>query len=126
LVERIGADILAKVERRWQRKHHELGPCLVWRDGEATILPAGGVYGRIYVRALKTSDLAHNMVWRRCYGSIRRGLDVDHLCRVTLCWPAHGDIPPALLCTRRLLIHGYMVSGKGGTTCDWDRAVVLY
>jgi hypothetical protein len=26
----MGEDILAKCERRWPRRHHELGPCLVW------------------------------------------------------------------------------------------------
>ncbi len=30
LLAKMGADILAKVERRWPKRHHELGPCLVW------------------------------------------------------------------------------------------------
>jgi hypothetical protein len=85
LVERMGADMLAKVERRWPRKHHDLGPCLVWRDGEPTIQGAGGLYGRIYDPALKRSDAAHRVVWRRVYGPIPRGLEVDELCEITLC-----------------------------------------
>lgn len=32
LMEKIGADILAKVERCWPRRKHELGLCLVWRE----------------------------------------------------------------------------------------------
>jgi hypothetical protein len=48
LVDKMGADILAKVERRWSKQRHELGPCLVWRDGEPTIKAAAGLYGRLY------------------------------------------------------------------------------
>jgi hypothetical protein len=83
----MGADILAKVERRWSKKHHELGPCLVWRDGEPTVKGAGGLYGRIYNPALKRSDAAHLVVWRRCFPDqpIPKGMTVDHLCEVTLC-----------------------------------------
>lgn len=38
-----GADVLGKVERRWSRRHHDLGPCFVWRDGEPTIHGAGNL-----------------------------------------------------------------------------------
>jgi hypothetical protein len=90
LVAKMGADILAKVERRWSKRHHELGPCLVWREGEPTVQAATGVYGRIYDPAIKRSDLAHLVVWRRVYGPIPRGpdskpLQVDHKCDLTLC-----------------------------------------
>jgi HNH endonuclease/TraM recognition site of TraD and TraG len=85
LLAKMGADILAKVERRWPKRHHELGPCLVWRDGEPVIQAAGGLYGRIYDPAIKRSDAAHLVVWRRVYGPIPRGLEVDHVCNVTLC-----------------------------------------
>jgi hypothetical protein len=86
----MGADILAKVERRWPKRHHELGPRLVWRAGEPTVQAATGVYGRIYDPAIKRSDLAHLVVWRRVYGPIPKGpsgkpLEVDHKCDVTLC-----------------------------------------
>jgi len=107
LVARMGVDILAKVERRWPRKHHELGACLVWRDGEPTIKAAGGLYGRIYDPAIKRSDYAHRVVWRRCYGPIPIGpngkpLEVDHLCEITLCQrPDHLDIVTRSENTRR-------------------------
>jgi hypothetical protein len=39
LVEKMGSDILTKVERRWPRRRHELGPCLVWTGGRPN-LPA--------------------------------------------------------------------------------------
>ena len=98
----MGADILAKCERRWSRKHHELGPCSVWREGEPTIKAAGNVYGRVYDAAIGKSDYAHRVVWRRRYGPIPAGLTVDHLCEVALCQrPDHlqllsrGDNTPA-------------------------------
>jgi len=83
LVEKMGTDILAKVDRRWPRRRHELGPCLVWREGEPT--SKDGRYGRIYDGVIGRTDYAHRVVWRRCYGAIPRGLDVDHMCNVTLC-----------------------------------------
>jgi hypothetical protein len=80
LLERMGADILAKCERRWSRKHHELGPCLVWREGEPVIRAAGGVYGRF------NRQPSHRVVWERCYGPIKpKSLTVDHVCEITLC-----------------------------------------
>jgi hypothetical protein len=83
LVEKMGADIVAKVERRWPKKRHELGPCLVWRDGLPT--SADGRYARLYDAAIGKTDYTHRVVWRRCYGPIPAGLDVDHICNVTLC-----------------------------------------
>jgi hypothetical protein len=83
LAKRMGADILAKVDRRWPKKHHELGPCLVWREGEPT--SKDGHYARIYDAVIKRTDYAHRVVWRRCFGPIPAGLDVDHVCNVTLC-----------------------------------------
>jgi hypothetical protein len=59
LIERIGADILAKVDERWASPRRELGPCLMWREGEPVIRAAGCVYGRIYDPAIKRSDAAH-------------------------------------------------------------------
>ena len=80
LLERIGADILAKVDRRWSKRHHELGPCLVWHEGEPVIKAAGGVYARFELQP------AHRVVWERCHGPIvPKSLTVDHLCEVTLC-----------------------------------------
>jgi hypothetical protein len=76
----MGEDILAKVERKWSKRHHELGPCLVWRTGESVIRADGGVYGRF------ERKLAHRVVWERCYGPIKpKSLTVDHVCQVTLC-----------------------------------------
>jgi len=85
LLDKIGADILVKVERRWSKRKHELGPCLVWREGEATIKAAGCVYGRFYDKVIGRSDASHRVVWRRVYGAIPERLTVDHKCNVTLC-----------------------------------------
>ena len=58
LVAKMGADSLAKVERRWPKRHHQLGPCLVWRDGEARGPDAEkGPYGRIYDPALRSGTM---------------------------------------------------------------------
>ena len=47
--------------------------------------PLAGCTGRIYDPAIKRSNAAHLVVWRRVYGPIPRGLEVDHKCNVTLC-----------------------------------------
>jgi hypothetical protein len=62
----------------------------VWRQGEPTIQATGGLYGRIYDPAIKRSDAAHLVVWRRVYVPIPKApdgkpLEVDHKCDVTLC-----------------------------------------
>lgn len=45
------------------------------RDGEARGPDAQkGTYGRIYDLALKRTEYAHRVVWRRVYGPIPRGL----------------------------------------------------
>ncbi len=87
VLERMGEDVRSKVERKWTSPRRELGPCLVWREGEATIKGAGGLYGRLYDPHLKRSDAAHLVVWRRCFPNkpIPRGWTVDHACYVTLC-----------------------------------------
>jgi hypothetical protein len=87
LVEKMGADILAKAERRWPMRHHALGPCLVWTG---PTLNSEGVYGWMYDQATKRMDVSHRVVWRRVYGPIPRGpngksLEVDHQCDITLC-----------------------------------------
>jgi hypothetical protein len=91
LLTKIGADILAKCDRRWSRKHHELGPCLVW-TGPQTTDNKGRTYGRFYDAAIGRTDYTHRVVWRRCFGPIARGVHVDHLCEITLCQrPDHFD-----------------------------------
>jgi hypothetical protein len=70
----MGADILAMVERRWSKRHHELGPCLVWREGEPTVQAATGVYGRIYDPAIKRSDWRTWWCGGACTGQFRGGL----------------------------------------------------
>jgi hypothetical protein len=44
-----------------------------------------GPYGRIYDAAIGKTDYVHRVVWRRCFGSIPTGKDVDHKCVVALC-----------------------------------------
>ena len=71
LLERMGADILAKVERRWPKQHHELGPCLVWtgaRDGQQ------GTHVRAVLRRGDRQDRLHAprglaaLLWGRSRG----------------------------------------------------------
>ena len=81
LVEKMGADVLEKVERRWPKRRHELGPCLVWTGVQYQDRP----YGRMYDATIKRTDYVHRIVWRRVYGPIPAALDVDHVCNVTLC-----------------------------------------
>lgn len=101
LLERIGADVLAKVERRFVSERRELGPCLIWREGEPTL--KDGLYGRIYDPKIKRSDAAHLVVWRRVYGPIPEGLTVDHLCWQTLCQrPDHFELVMRGENTRRM------------------------
>jgi hypothetical protein len=61
LVAKMGADVLSQVERRWPKRHHELGPCLVWTGQQYQDRP----YGRLYDPRLKRTDYAHRVVWRR-------------------------------------------------------------
>jgi hypothetical protein len=94
LLERMGADILAKVERRWPRRHHHLGPCLVWTGARGPDARRGP-YGRMYNAAIGRSDYVHRVVWRRCYGPIPAGLEVDERCDVALCArPDHLQLLP--------------------------------
>jgi HNH endonuclease len=39
----------------------------------------------MYDPALGKTDYVHRVVWRRCFGPIPKGKDVDHKCNVTLC-----------------------------------------
>jgi hypothetical protein len=83
LLERVGDDILAKVEQR-ECPQREFGPCLVWTGARGPDAQKGP-YGRIYDAAAGRTDYVHRIVWRRCYGVIPDGQDVDHRCNVTLC-----------------------------------------
>ena len=81
----MGADILAKVERRWPKQHHELGPCLVWtgatsRDAEGPVR-ADVRRGDRQERLRPPRGLAAGV--RADPGG--DGLEVDELCEITLC-----------------------------------------
>jgi hypothetical protein len=94
-------ELLAKVVRRWPKRHHELGPCLVW-TGPRGHDAQRGPYGRLYDAAIGRTDYTHRVVWRRCYGPIPRGQDVDHLCGVALCQrPDHLELVTKPENTRR-------------------------
>jgi hypothetical protein len=84
LLEKAGADILARVERQSTPRQRELGPCLVWTAAKGPNAELGP-YGRIYDAAIGKTDYTHRVVWRRVYGSIPEGFDVDHKCNVALC-----------------------------------------
>jgi hypothetical protein len=107
LLEKMGADILARVDKLWPKRHHELGPCLVWTGAKGPDADKGP-YGRVYDAALGKTDYVHKVVWRRVYPDqpIPRGQDVDHLCEVPLCArPDH----------LRLLSKGANVKRRGPT-----------
>ncbi len=115
LLERMGADILAKVDRRWPRRHHALGPCLVWTGAQQQAAAAGKVYGKHYDATIGRSDQAHRIVWRRVYGPIPNGLTVDHLCRISLCQrPDHLELVTRAENTRRR--HQRVRPGSPGPT----------
>jgi hypothetical protein len=86
LLEKMGADVLARVEKLWPKRHHELGPCLVWTGAKGPDAD-NGPYGRVYDAALGRTDYVHKVVWRRAYPDqpIPHGQDVDHRCEVRLC-----------------------------------------
>ena len=96
LVERMAMDVVSRCERRWPRKHHELGPCLVWTGAKGPDADKGP-YGRLYDPSIGRTDYVHLVVWRRVYPDQRipRGWTVDHLCEVGL-WarPDHLDERP--------------------------------
>lgn len=102
----MGADVLAKVERRWPRRRHELGACLVW-TGPQVKDRYGNVYGRLYDAAIGRTDYTHRVVWRRVHGPIPldgsgRPLPLDHLCEITLCQrPDHLEAVTRAENTRR-------------------------
>jgi hypothetical protein len=74
LVEKMGADIIAKVERRWPVRMHKLGPYLVWTGPTQN---NKGIYGWMYDAAIKRMDVSHRVVWRRgCLGRSRWGRTV--------------------------------------------------
>jgi hypothetical protein len=94
----MGADVLSQVERRWPRRRHELGRCLVWTGQQYQERP----YGRLYDPVLKRTDYAHRVVWRRAYGAIPLGMTVDHVCNATLCQrPDHLELVTKAENTRR-------------------------
>jgi hypothetical protein len=115
LLEKMGADILARVDKLWPKRHHELGPCLVWTGAKGPNAE-DGPYGRVYDAVLAKTDYVHKVVWRRVYPDkpIARGQDVDHMCEVPLCArPDH----------LRLLSKGDNVRRRGATRGANKRAV---
>ncbi len=97
LVAMMGEDVLSKCERRWPKRRHALGPCLVWTGPKGPDAQTGP-YGRLYDPTLKRTDYTHKVVWRRVYGLIPLGangrpLEVDHKCKITLCQrPDHLEL----------------------------------
>jgi hypothetical protein len=94
LLERMGGDILARVEKLWPKRHHELGPCLVWTGARGPDAEKGP-YGRMYDAGIGKTDYVHKVVWRRVYPGrpIPGGVEVDELCEIPLCVrPDHLDL----------------------------------
>src|SRR5207253_5784066 len=87
----------------WASERRELGAWLVWTG----VMVQGRPYGRLYDPALKRSDEAHRVVWRRVYGPIPDRLTVDHTCGVTLCQrPDHLELVTKAENTRRRHVRG--------------------
>ncbi len=62
--------------------------CHVW-----TATQVGSPYGGFYVGGVQRQVLAHRFAYERAKGSIPAGLQIDHLCRNTLCVnPAHLEV----------------------------------
>ena len=56
----MGEDVLSRVEWRMaSRFARQIGPCLVWRDGELTIR---GIYGWLYDPETNWTEPAHRVV----------------------------------------------------------------
>jgi hypothetical protein len=97
---RMGEDVSAKVEQQ-ECPRRELGPCLVWLGARGPDAQSGP-YGRTYNAVIGKTDYVHRIVWRRCFGPIPAGLDIDHLCRVRLCQrPDHLELVEKPENTRR-------------------------
>jgi len=56
------------------------GNCLIWNG--PSITTHGNTYGRLVGRKL---ILAHRVAYEKAFGSIPKGLVIDHLCRNGLC-----------------------------------------
>lgn len=108
----------AEVDRFWSRVVvDETSDCWVWvgsrgRDG----------YGRTRVR--ESSQLAHRVAFATWAEPLRKGLQLDHLCRVRSCInPKHleqvtarenvrrGVAPPAVQAKRTVCVRGHPLNG---------------
>jgi HNH endonuclease len=102
LVEKMGADILAKVERRWPRRKHELGPSWCGAMARRSSRPRGASTAAITTQ--RSSAQMRRIEWCGGVATARspKGLTVDHLCRITLCQrPDHLELVTWAENTRR-------------------------
>jgi hypothetical protein len=80
----LAARFWAKVDKGGPVPEHRpaLGPCWVWT---AAVRPGryGGPYGEIKVG--DRARQAHVVAWQMEHGPVPDGLQLDHLCRLTLC-----------------------------------------
>lgn len=90
--------------------------CWIWTGN---ITPDG--YGRIKLPGPKDSRrtwAAHRVSWELHNGPIPKGLQIDHLCRVTACVnPAHLDVVTGQENIRRRLPAGGNLGRTAGTHC---------
>lgn len=59
-------------------------PCWIWRKAGHTS-PYGQKYGTLRRPGESVPVSAHRYMWEKHRGAVAPGLDLDHLCRVTLC-----------------------------------------
>src|SRR5688572_17549814 len=133
-----GPVLSTTAERFWAKVERQDGRCWLWTGAT----DGGGRYGTF--RGENGQVRAHRWAYESEHGPIPDGLDLDHLCRVTLCVnPAHlepvshrtnvlrGDAPTAVNAAKTECAHGHPLAGdnliveRNGTrdcrTCRRDR-----
>jgi hypothetical protein len=81
-----------QIERFWSKVAKSKSGCWMWTGGKQT-----GGYGVVSFARFgshgRKTILAHRLAYRLMVGSIAKGMQIDHLCRVTACVnPAHLEV----------------------------------
>jgi hypothetical protein len=78
---------ISSLEERFWARVKKTATCWIWQGQR------GGDYGRLQLPergGKRSTDMAHRFAYKALVGEIPEGLDLDHLCRNTLCVnPAH-------------------------------------
>ena len=87
--------IIDEVQTRFYDRLSVEGDCWVWTGGKSWSPTAKGYYGLINARLKRNGHgvqqmAVHRAMWKHLVGPIDQSVDLNHLCRVTLCCnPAH-------------------------------------